>query len=104
MNFDSAITSMNRLLAKKEPQTFNRAWVRANAPRVYRYVQKEIRIEGGGIDWDRITRALNPRYQRQWTGSLRLSNAGCSRTVLDELGPFVHQLTAAIKSKKASPK
>ncbi len=71
MNFESAITTMNKLLAKKQPQSFNRAWVRMNTPCVYRYVQKEIRTERGGIDWDRITRALNPRYQRQWTGSLR---------------------------------
>jgi hypothetical protein len=71
MNFDSAVTIMNNLLAKKQPQTFNRAWVRVYAPCVYRFVQKEIRIERGGIDWDRLTRALHPRYQRQWTGSLR---------------------------------
>jgi hypothetical protein len=45
--------------------------VRINAPRVYRFVQREIRVESGGIDWDRMIRALHPRYQRQWTGSLR---------------------------------
>jgi hypothetical protein len=71
VNFEAAITTINKLLARKRPQTFNRAWVRMNTPCVYRYVQKEIRTERGGIDWDRITRALNPRYQRQWTGSLR---------------------------------
>ncbi len=62
---------MNDLLAKRQPQTFDRAWVRRNAPCVYRFIQKKIRIESGGIDWDRITRALRPRYQRQWNGSLR---------------------------------
>ncbi len=62
---------MNHLLAKNQPQSFNRAWVRINAPRVYRFVQRKIRVESGGIDWDRMTRALDPRYQRQWTGSLR---------------------------------
>lgn len=71
MNFDSAIATMNNLLAKKQPQTFNRAWVRVHAPCVYRFVQKEIRIETGGIDWDRLTRALQPGYQWQWSGSLR---------------------------------
>ncbi len=64
-------TILNNLLSEKHPQEFNRAWVRINAPCVYRFVQKEIRIERGGIDWDRLTRALHPRYQRQWTGSLR---------------------------------
>lgn len=71
MDFDSAIATMNTLLAKKQPRTFNRAWVRMNTPCVYRFVQKEIRIKSGGIDWDRITRALQPQYQRRWTGSLR---------------------------------
>ena len=71
MNFEAAISSMNNLLAEKQPQSFDREWVRVNAPCVYRFAQREIRIENGGIDWDRITRALNPRYQRHWTGSLR---------------------------------
>ena len=71
MDFESAITIMNNLLIKKQPLTFNRAWVRINAPCVYRFVQKKIRTESGGIDWDRITRALNPRYQNKWIGSLR---------------------------------
>ncbi len=62
---------MNHLLAKHQPRSFNRAWVRINAPHVYRFVQREIRVESGGIDWDRMTRALHPRYQSQWTGSLR---------------------------------
>ena len=71
MNFESAINTMNDILAKKQPQKFNRAWIRVNVPAAYRFIQKEIRIEYGGIDWDRITRALNPKYQRQWIGSLR---------------------------------
>lgn len=71
MNFEAAISYINNLLEKKQPQTFDRAWVRVYAPCVYRFVQKKIRIDNGGIDWDRITRALHPRYQRQWTGSLR---------------------------------
>ena len=71
MDFESATTILNDLLSKKHPQEFNRAWVRINAPCVYRFVQKEIRIERGGIDWDRLTHALHPRYQRQWNGSLR---------------------------------
>jgi hypothetical protein len=71
MNFESVIKTMNNLLAEKQPQTFNRAWVRVNAPHVYRFIQREIRIENGGIDWDRITRALSPKFQKQWIGSLR---------------------------------
>lgn len=63
MNFESAISTMNNLLAAKQPQTFNRAWVRVNAPCVYRFIQKEISIERNGIDWDRLTRALNPGFK-----------------------------------------
>jgi hypothetical protein len=62
---------MNQLLTEKQPDTFNRSWVRVNAPCVYRFIQKEIRIENGGIDWDRFTRALNPKFQKQWIGSFR---------------------------------
>lgn len=71
MNFESAINTMNNLLAKKQPQTFNRAWVRINAPCVYRFIQKEIRTANGSIDWDRITQALSPKFQKHWIGSLR---------------------------------
>ncbi|HUI44835.1 MAG TPA: hypothetical protein VL122_02435 [Nitrospirota bacterium] len=62
---------MNNILEERRPQSFDRAWVRVNAPCVYRFVQKEIRIESGGIDWDRITRALDWKFQKRWTGSLR---------------------------------
>lgn len=71
MNFESVIQTMNTLLAERQPQTFDRSWVRVNAPCIYRFIQKEIRIETGGIDWDRITRALNPKFQKQWVGSFR---------------------------------
>ena len=71
MNFESVIKIMNNLLAEKQPQTFNRSWIRIYAPSVYRFIQKEIRIESGGIDWDRITRALNPKFQKRWIGSYR---------------------------------
>jgi len=71
MNFESAISAMNDLLAEKQPQAFDRAWVRIKAPCVYRFFQREIRAENGGIDWDRVTRALDRKFQKQWTGSLR---------------------------------
>ncbi len=71
MNFESVIKTINGLLTEKQPETFNRAWVRVNAPCVYRFIQKEIRIETGGIDWDRITRDLSPKFQKQWVGSIR---------------------------------
>jgi hypothetical protein len=38
---------------------------------VYRFLQKNIRTEIGGIDWDRFTRALDMKFQRQWITSWR---------------------------------
>ncbi len=71
MDFECAIKTINELLTEKQPQTFNRSWVRVNAPCAYRFIQRNIRIENGGIDWDRITRELNPKFQKQWIGSFR---------------------------------
>ncbi len=71
MNFESVVKTMNMLLTEKQPRTFDRSWVREHAPCAYRFIQKEIRREYGGIDWDCVTRALNPRFQKHWTGSVR---------------------------------
>ncbi len=71
MDFESVVKTMNLLLTEKRPRTFDRSWVREHAPSAYRFIQKEIRVDRGGIDWDIVTRALNPRFQKQWTGSVR---------------------------------
>jgi hypothetical protein len=66
MDFDSAVKTINSLLIKKRPHTFNSSWIREYAPHVYRFIQRHIRTESGGIDWDSITRALNRKFQKQW--------------------------------------
>jgi hypothetical protein len=71
MDFDSAVQTINRLLIKKQPHTFSSSWIREYAPHIYRFFQKHIRTELGGIDWDRITRALDRKFQRQWITSWR---------------------------------
>ena len=71
MDFVSAIKTINKLLRKKQPHTFNSSWIRGHAPHIYRFFQKNIKRESGGIDWDRITRALNRKFQRQWITSRR---------------------------------
>ena len=71
MDFDSAVKTINKLLIEKQPQTFNSLWIREYAPHIYRFFQKNIRRESGGIDWDRITRALDRKFQRQWITSRR---------------------------------
>jgi len=71
MDFDSAIKAINSLLKERRPDTFNSSWVRRHAPGIYRFIQKNIRIETGGIDWDRITRALDPKFSKQWVARRR---------------------------------
>jgi hypothetical protein len=66
MNFGSAISILNRLLSRKRPDTFNSSWIRRHAPACYRFINKKIRAELGGIDWDRVTCALEREHQRRW--------------------------------------
>jgi hypothetical protein len=69
MDFDSAVKTINELLRKKQPHRFNSSWIQKYAPHIYRFFQKNIRREIGGIDWDRITRALDRKFQKQWITS-----------------------------------
>lgn len=69
MNFAVAVKTINRLLETIQPQTFCSTWIHQHAPHVYRFAQKNIRTEIGGIDWDRITRALDRKLQRRWNAS-----------------------------------
>ncbi len=69
MDFDSAVKTINKQLIEKRPDTFNSSWIRKYAPHVYRFIQKNVRAEISGIDWDRVTRALDRKFQRKWTTS-----------------------------------
>ena len=71
MDFDYAAKTINKLLIEKRPDTFNSSWIRKHAPHVYRFIQKNVRAEIGGIDWDRVTRALERRFQKKWNTSSR---------------------------------
>ena len=62
---------INRLLRTIQPPAFSSSWILHNAPDVYRFIQKNIRTEIGGVDWDRITRALDRKVQRKWQASRR---------------------------------
>jgi hypothetical protein len=66
MDFDSAMKTIGKLLMINQPNTFNSSWIRRYAPHVYRFFQKNIRREIGGIDWDTITRCLDRRFQGKW--------------------------------------
>jgi len=71
MDFDSAVEIINKLLITKQPLIFKSSWIRAYAPHIYRFFQKNVRRESGGIDWDRITRALDRKFQKQWITTRR---------------------------------
>jgi hypothetical protein len=71
MDFPSAVQAINTLLRTIQPDNFCSSWIRLQAPHVYRFIQKNVRTETGGIDWDRITRALDRRLQRKWHASRR---------------------------------
>lgn len=67
MDFRSVVTALNQLLAKKQPVVFNSSWILKHAPRCYRFIRQNLRREFGGIDWDRLTYALDRKFQRRWT-------------------------------------
>lgn len=62
MDFYLAVKIINKLLIKKRPDTFNSSWIRMHAPKVYQFIQRNIRAEIGGIDWDKVTRALDGNH------------------------------------------
>ncbi len=67
MHFDAVIQMINELLLKEHPHTFSSSWILKRSPRCYRFVRKNVRTDFGTIDWDRVTRALEWKFQRQWT-------------------------------------
>jgi hypothetical protein len=67
MDFRSVVTTLNHLLVIKQPDVFNSSWIVKHAPRCYRFIRQNLRREFGGIDWDRLTYALDRKFQRRWT-------------------------------------
>ena len=67
MKFDHVIRIINTLLVEKDPDSFNSSWILKHAPSCYWFISKNIRTEFGYIDWDRITVALDRKFQRRWT-------------------------------------
>jgi hypothetical protein len=66
MEFETVVATLNSLLRTKKPNGFDSSWIRRNAPSCYRFIQENIRREYGGIDWDRLTYALDRPFQRLW--------------------------------------
>lgn len=66
MDFECAIKLLTWALEEKNPHQFSSTWIYRNAPRVYRFVWKNIRTELGTIDWDGVTVKLDRSYQARW--------------------------------------
>jgi len=62
---------LNRILRQKKTTRFTGTWVFTHAPKVYSYIQKNIRTENDHIDWDRVTGVLDRRLQKHWAGKQR---------------------------------
>jgi hypothetical protein len=62
---------LNKILRQKKPKRFTGTWVFIHAPKVYSYIQKNIRTENDHIDWDRVNGALDRRLQKRWAGKQR---------------------------------
>ena len=57
---------LNRTLIEEAPDKFSSSWVMKHAPQCYRFIWKNIRTDAGRIDWDKITAALEKKFQRRW--------------------------------------
>ncbi len=66
MDFDAMIQIMSELLSKENPGTFSSTWILKRSPRCYRFIWKNVRTDFGNIDWNRVTRALEWKFQRRW--------------------------------------
>ena len=66
MIFKEATRSLNRLLKKEKPNKFSSSWILYRNPDIYRFIVKNIRVETGGIDWDKVVSSLDRRYQKRW--------------------------------------
>ena len=66
MTLKEVTRSLNRLLKKEKPNKFSSSWILYRNPDIYRFIVKNIRVETGGIDWDKVVSSLNRRYQKRW--------------------------------------
>ena len=104
MDFDLAVNTINKLLEEKRPDTFSSSWILKHAPHVYRFIQKNVRADIGGIDWDRVTRAIDRRFQKKWTTSSRVRTKSYRKKsevgrILDKYHPKLYVFIAPADRK-----
>lgn len=96
MNLETALGTLNALLAKENLPFFNTSWIIARAPAVYRYIHNHVRTENDdNIDWDTVTRGLDKEHQSRWRGRRRspskwYENQAEVDVVLKKLGEKVY--------------
>lgn len=66
MNYEQAIKNINRSISKRQPLTFNPAWIKNCVRKSYDYIFENVKTESGEIDWDRVVRCLSHDYQKLW--------------------------------------
>jgi len=71
MNYEQAIKNINRSISKRQPSTFNPAWIRNCVRKSYDYVSENVKTESGDIDWDWVVRCLSHDYQKLWFKELK---------------------------------
>lgn len=66
MTLNNYIKILNDVLHEKNPSEFSSSWILQNTPRVYRYINKNIRTENNDIDWDHVTSLLDRSFCKRW--------------------------------------
>lgn len=74
MDFDESIRVLNALFTEKRPEHFNSSWILKHAPQCYRFFHKNIRSDISGIDWDRVTYAIEWKFQQRWAPGKKKKN------------------------------
>lgn len=67
MKKTSGFYELNVLFEQQDPEVINSTWIAKNAPKTYRHIYKNCRLDTGGIDWDTVTSHFERKYQKRWT-------------------------------------
>jgi hypothetical protein len=76
MHFGRVVQILNEMLSREHPEAFRSSWILKRAPHCYRFIRKKVRTDLGAIDWDRLTCALEWKFQRLWIPGRR--NRSCA--------------------------
>ena len=49
---------LNEIITSADPDSISSSWIINNAPKAYRHIHKNYRLDTGGIDWDTVTVTL----------------------------------------------